>query len=130
MSKGLLIKNMQVEHSPIFDNRDKKVLYLECFGRLMDGISPWLTLPYENTKEGRIRKKLKQLALLSYKNAVDPNSPDMLPYSIFYFFIPLSNCNSIHKIKEIINSGGGKKDIMLCYGIHLQRVNLWLTRLI
>ena len=78
MSKGLLIKNMQVEYSPIYSVSDKKVLYLECFGRLMDGISPWLTLPYENTKEGRIRKKLKQLALLSYKNAVDPNSPDML----------------------------------------------------
>ena len=78
MSKGLLIKNMQVEYSPIYSVRDKKVLYLECFGRLMDGISPWLTLPYENTKEGRIRKRLKQLALLSYKNAVDPNSPDML----------------------------------------------------
>lgn len=78
MSKGLLKKNMLVEYSPFFDKRDKRVLYLECFGRLMDGISPWLTLPYDNTKEGRIRKKLKNLAIKSYKNAVDPNNPDML----------------------------------------------------
>ena len=78
MSKGSLKKNMLVEYSPFFDKRDKGVLYLECFGRLMDGISPWLTLPYENTKEGRIRKKLKNLAMKSYKNAVDPNNPDFL----------------------------------------------------
>ena len=78
MSKGLLKKNMEVEYSPVFDTPDRKVLYLECFGRLMDGISPWLTLPDDKTKEGRIRKKLRHLALLSYKNAVDPNSPDKL----------------------------------------------------
>lgn len=36
MSKGLLIKDMMVEYSVNF-NRDNKVLYLECFGRLMDG---------------------------------------------------------------------------------------------
>ena len=89
MSKGLLIKNMSVEYSPIFDDRDKKVLYLECFGRLMDGISPWLTLPYENTKEGRIRQKLKNLALLSYKNAVDPSNPDMLLWYSFTTRQPL-----------------------------------------
>ena len=77
MSKGLLIKDMMVEYSVNF-NRDNKVLYLECFGRLMDGISPWLSLPDDNTKEGKIRKILRELALLSYKNAVDPNSPDFL----------------------------------------------------
>ena len=78
MSKGLLKKNMEVEYSPVFDTPDRKVLYLECFGRLMDGISPWLILPDDNTKEGKIRKKLRELAILSYKNAVDPNNPDML----------------------------------------------------
>lgn len=77
MSKGLLMKNMIVEYS-INYNRDKKVLFLECFGRLMDGISPWLALPDDNSKEGRLRHKLRNLAILSYKNAVDPNSPDLL----------------------------------------------------
>lgn len=78
LSKGLLKKNMEVEYSPNFCNCDKNVLYLECFGRLMDGISPWLILPYNNTKEGRIRKQLRELAILSYKNVVDPNNPDKL----------------------------------------------------
>ena len=51
---------------------------MECFGRLMDGINPWLSLPEDDSKEGKIRKKLLELALKSYKNAVDPNSEDML----------------------------------------------------
>lgn len=78
MSKGLLHKNMIYEYSPNFHNGDKNVLYMECFGRLMDGITPWLSLPEDDTKEGKIRKKLHELALKSYKNAVDPNSRDML----------------------------------------------------
>ena len=77
MSKGLLHKNMILEYSPKY-NGNKEVLYMECFGRLMDGISPWLSLPDDNTKEGKIRKKLHKWALLSYKNAVDPKNPDYL----------------------------------------------------
>ena len=77
MSKGLLKKNMITEYSLDY-KADKRLLFLECFGRLMDGLSPWLSLTDENTKEGKIRKKLRKLAILCYKNAVDPSSPDML----------------------------------------------------
>lgn len=77
MSKGLLHKKMMTEYSYNY-HTDRNVLFLECFGRLMDGISPWLSLPDDNSKEGKIRKKLRILALLSYKNAVDPDSPDMM----------------------------------------------------
>lgn len=78
MSKGLLHKNMIVEYSPTYLFLDKEVLFMECFGRLMDGLTPWLSLPDDNTKEGLKRKQLKKWALLSYKNAVDPNNPDYL----------------------------------------------------
>ena len=44
----------------------------------MVAISPWITLPDDETNEGKMRKKLRELAILSYKNAVDPNSPDFL----------------------------------------------------
>lgn len=80
MSKGELKKNMDVELSPIWDGRDTNVTYLECFGRLMAGISPWLVLPDDNTAEGAKRKQLREWALASYKNAVDPESPDYLPW--------------------------------------------------
>lgn len=78
MSKGELQKNMQLELSPTWDGRDKRVAYMETFGRLMAGISPWLSLPDDETEEGKMRKQVHEWALLSYKNAVDPESPDCL----------------------------------------------------
>ena len=79
MSKGELKKNMDVELSPTWlKGRSTNVTYLEAFGRLMDGIAPWLALPDDNTEEGKLRKKVRDWALKSYKNAVDPKSKDYL----------------------------------------------------
>ena len=78
MSKGELQKNMPLELSPNWDGRNVKVSYLEAFGRLMAGITPWLALPDDGTPEGKQRKQLHDWALASYKNAVDPQSPDYL----------------------------------------------------
>ncbi|MBR4242496.1 MAG: DUF2264 domain-containing protein [Bacteroidaceae bacterium] len=78
MANGTLQKNMKLELSPTWDNRDKKVAYMECFGRLMAGIAPWLTLPDDDTAEGKKRKQLREWALKAYANAVDPESPDYL----------------------------------------------------
>lgn len=82
MGKGTLQKNMQMEFSPSFDNRNRKVAYMETFGRLMAGIAPWLTLADDDTAEGAQRKQLREWALQSYKNAVDPESPDYLCWGI------------------------------------------------
>ena len=78
MAKGELQKNMIVEVSPNWDGRNIKVTYMEAFGRLMAGIAPWLSLPDDNTEEGKMRKKLREWTLKSYANAVDPQSPDYL----------------------------------------------------
>ena len=78
MAKGELQKNMKTEFSPSFDNRDRRVVYMETFGRLMAGIAPWLTLPDDDTAEGQQRRQLREWALAAYKNAVDPDSPDYL----------------------------------------------------
>ena len=80
MAKGELQKNMQLEVSPNWDGRNKKVAYMEAFGRLMAGIAPWLTLPDDETAEGKQRKQLREWALAAYKNAVDPQSPDYLAW--------------------------------------------------
>ncbi len=81
MARGTLQQNMKLELSPTWDNRDKKVAYMECFGRLMAGIAPWLTLPDDDTPEGQKRRQLREWALQAYKNAVDPESPDYLGWS-------------------------------------------------
>lgn len=78
MSKGELRKNMIIEVSPTWDNRNKDVAYMEAFGRLMAGIAPWLSLPDDNTKEGKQRKQMREWAVKSYANAVNPDSPDYL----------------------------------------------------
>lgn len=78
MSEGKLQENMQVELSPTWDGRDKRVTYMECFGRLMAGLAPWLSLPDDDTPEGRQRRQLRQWALKSYAQAVDPDGKDYL----------------------------------------------------
>lgn len=81
MSKGELKNKMTLELSPIWlKGRDTNVTYLEAFARLMSGLAPWLTLPDDTTEEGRMRKQLREWALASYKNAVDPSSPDFLQW--------------------------------------------------
>lgn len=80
MAEGNLQKNMKVEVSPNWDGRNKKVTYMETFGRLMAGIAPWLSLPDDGTPEGKMRSELRDLALKSYVNAVDPASPDYLAW--------------------------------------------------
>lgn len=80
MAKGELKKNMELEVSPNWDGRSKDVAYMECFGRLMAGIAPWLSLPDDATAEGSRRKQLREWALQSYKNAVDPSNPDYLAW--------------------------------------------------
>ena len=82
MARGELQQKMRTEFSPTFDNRNRKVVYMETFGRLMAGISPWLTLPDDDTPEGKQRKQLREWALQSYKNAVDPQSPDYLCWGV------------------------------------------------
>jgi hypothetical protein len=78
MSRGRLQRDWTPEVSPTWDKRDPKVAYLEAFGRLIDGIAPWLALPDASDAEGRMRATLRSQALESYAHSVDPKSPDYL----------------------------------------------------
>ncbi|WP_236581896.1 DUF2264 domain-containing protein [Sphingobacterium spiritivorum] len=69
-------RNMPMELSPNFDNRDPTVGYLEAFGRLLAGMAPWLALPDDHTSEGKIRKQFRKQALLGIQYGVDPDSAD------------------------------------------------------
>ncbi len=82
MAKGELQKNMQTEFSPSFDKRNRKVVYMETFGRLMAGIAPWLSLPDDDTAEGKQRQQLREWAMDAYRNSVNPQSPDYLCWGI------------------------------------------------
>ena len=82
MAYGKLQQNMLTEFSPSFDNRNRKVVFMETFGRLMAGIAPWLALPDDGSDEAKQRKQLRDWALASYRNAVDPSSPDYLCWGV------------------------------------------------
>src|SRR5690606_30062649 len=70
--------NFPVEISPSWDGRDRNVVYMEAFARLIAGLAPWLSLPEDSTPEGQVRRRLTQDALQSYVHSVDPGSPDYL----------------------------------------------------
>jgi len=78
MSQGRLQAEFKPELSPTWDGRNPRVAYLECFGRLISGIAPWLALSDDSSAEGRLRAALRQQALASYAQSVDPASPDYL----------------------------------------------------
>ena len=78
MSKGELRKNMPMDYSPTWDNRNKEVAYMEAIGRLIVGIAPFVALPDDDTNEGQIRKKMRGQIHASLTHAVDPASPDYL----------------------------------------------------
>lgn len=78
LAQGELRRKMPLEKSPSYDNRNPNVGYLECFGRLMDGLAPWLALPDDATPEGLRRKELRTLALTALPQAVNPTGPDYM----------------------------------------------------
>jgi hypothetical protein len=80
LSRGELKKRFALEVSPTWDGRDRSVAYLECFGRLIAGMAPWLALPVDESAEGQLRRRLQQQALQCYVHSVDPGSPDCLTW--------------------------------------------------
>lgn len=76
LSQGTFKANFPIELSPIWDGRPKNYAYLETYGRLISGLAPWLALEDTSTEEGLVRKKLRDYALASYENSVNPTGPD------------------------------------------------------
>lgn len=78
LSKNELKKQMPVEAR---NEGRKPFTNLEAFGRLMAGLAPWLELGPDDTAEGRLRKKYIDLAVLSLKNATDPQAADFMNFN-------------------------------------------------
>ena len=86
LAAGTLRANMPVEMKPGSDRDRAPVTHLEAFGRTMAGIAPWLELganePADETEEGRLRAAYIDLSLEALSNAVDPASPDVMPFAL------------------------------------------------
>lgn len=80
LANETLKKNMPLAHNPDYGLNLTKVTYLEALGRTMAGVAPWLALPDDDTKEGKMRKKLRLELLKGLANSVNPASPDYISY--------------------------------------------------
>lgn len=81
MAQEKLHKEFRIEVSPNADGRDKRVVYLECFGRTMAGVAPWLALDSPDPDKVD-RLKLREYALQAYEHSVNPKSADYLDWNI------------------------------------------------
>lgn len=82
LSQNTLRKNMPVETFDGLNNGNtrKNVTHLEALGRSFCGISAWLNLPPDDSKEGQLRAKYSDLVVKSIANAVNPESPDYMRF--------------------------------------------------
>ncbi len=81
LSKNQLKERMPVESAPNQVADRKNYTYLEALGRTLAGIAPWLELGPDDSAEGKLREKYILLALLSIRNATDPESADFVNFT-------------------------------------------------
>jgi len=80
LAEETLKKNMPLEQGPAYYLPVKKVICLKAVRRTLAGIAPWLALPDDDGKEGRLRRQLLEELLRGLVHAVDPASPDYLNF--------------------------------------------------
>lgn len=80
LANNTLKKNMATEVAPHYYNNVKEVGYTEALGRTFAGIAPWLSLPDDDTEEGKLRAKFKAETIQALTNAVDPSSADYINF--------------------------------------------------
>jgi len=82
LANNSLKKNMPVELSD--PDRETEIRtkssYLEAFGRLMAGISPWLNLEGGSDSEIALRSKYRPLVLQAIANSVNPKAADYMEW--------------------------------------------------
>ena len=74
-----LHKNMPAE-SVQLRKGGERISKLEAFGRTMCGISHWIELGPDDTKEGILRGEYAKMARKALSNAVNPESPEMMVF--------------------------------------------------
>lgn len=81
LSRNTLHENMPLAfRSKVDSARLRKVMRLECFGRVMYGICPWLELGNDGSSEGRQRAEFAAMAIKALQNGVNPSAPDYMNF--------------------------------------------------
>jgi len=78
-----LRRRMPVEAAPGHAHAREIGTHLEALGRLLSGLAPWLELEpttIEDPQETALRKHYRDYALAGITSALDPSSPDHMPF--------------------------------------------------
>lgn len=76
LSRGELRQKMPLERPAGYSKNVQQVTYLEALGRTLAGISAWLSLPADESAEGRLRAQFAAQARAAIVHTVNPASPD------------------------------------------------------
>lgn len=79
LANGTLKQRMPIEQAAGANRAG--VTHLEAVGRLLAGIAPWLELPLDDTPEGTLRRRYRDLATAGVARSVDPASADFLNFT-------------------------------------------------
>lgn len=81
LARETLRENMPVEvNDGSSTGKRADVSHLEALGRSFNGIAPWLNLGEDDSWEGQQRRVMTDLVVKSITNAVNPASPDYMPF--------------------------------------------------
>lgn len=80
LAEGTLRRNMPIENPYGKPENYRDVTHLEAIGRTLCGLAPWLALPDDDSREGQLRRQMREEVLRGLRNAVDPDSPDCLNF--------------------------------------------------
>ncbi|MGE5520179.1 MAG: DUF2264 domain-containing protein [Candidatus Dadabacteria bacterium] len=83
LAQDRLKEKMPVQLSKRIDNKENrsKVAYLEAFGRVLAGISPWLNVEGGSKEEIALRNQYRTWTLKAIANAVNPNAKDYMKWT-------------------------------------------------
>jgi hypothetical protein len=81
LAQRRLKERMAVESAAGATAERRNFTYLEAFGRLLAGISPWLELNAAAGEEGKLRDRYADLARQSLEAATDPQSNDFMNFT-------------------------------------------------
>ncbi len=76
--------NMPQKTAPNVDNKEHRiqVQYVEVLGRVLSGISPWLSLEGGDKAEVELRQQYRSWTLAGLKNALDSGSRDFMAFDL------------------------------------------------
>ncbi|HEY4417210.1 MAG TPA: DUF2264 domain-containing protein [Verrucomicrobiae bacterium] len=80
LARGTLRKTMPIECAKGLLPSRKSCTHLEAFGRLLNGIAPWLAAENLSDGEHKLQSEYIQLAQTALDSATNPQSPDFLNF--------------------------------------------------